>query len=115
MFMEHANPPKEPTMRNPSQAFAARLRHHAVLRLERPRQLCLRAERGTLWVTIDGQADDIVLQAGERVVLDGEVRVMVTPLGGDAAYSATPLPRPPRWGERLVQALAGAPLSRVWA
>ncbi len=102
-------------MKTPSTAFAQRLRRHEFQRFENPRQLCLRAERGTLWVTIDDQPDDIVLQAGERVVLDGKMRALVTPLGGSVAYSATPLQRRQGLVERLTNALAGAPLSRVWA
>ena len=103
------------TMKTPTTAFAQRLRRHEFQRFENPRQLCLRAERGTLWVTIDDQPDDIVLQAGERVVLDGKMRALVTPLGGSVAYSATPLQRRQGLVERLTAALAGAPLSRAWA
>jgi hypothetical protein len=88
-------------MKTPTTAFARRLQRHEFLRLEAPRELCLRAERGTLWVTIDDQPDDIVLRAGERVVLDGKLRVLVTPLGESAALSATPLRRPYSLGERI--------------
>ena len=102
-------------MNTPDKAFAQRLRRHEFLRFENPRQLCLRAERGTLWVTIDDQPDDIVLEPGERIVLDGKLRALVTPLGDGAALSATPLPRRQSVAERLVHALAGTPLSRVWA
>ena len=102
-------------MRTPTTAFARRLRRHEFMRLEKPRQLCLRAERGTLWVTIDHQSDDIVLQAGERVVLDGDISVLITPLGADAALSATPRLRRRSVGDWLARAFANAPLSRVWA
>ncbi len=102
-------------MKTPTTAFARRLRRHDFLRLDQPRQLCLRAERGTLWVTIDNQPDDIVLQAGERVVLDGNYRALVTALGADAAFSATPLQRGQSFAERVAEFFAGAPLSRVWS
>jgi Protein of unknown function (DUF2917) len=88
-------------MKTPTTAFARRLQRNDFLRLEAPRELCLRAERGTLWVTIDDHPDDIVLRAGERVVLDGNVRVLITPLGASAALSATPLRRPYSLAERV--------------
>lgn len=88
-------------MKTPTTAFAQRLRRTDFLRLERPHQLCLRAERGTLWVTIDNEPVDIVLTPGERVVLDGDISVLVTPLGAKAAFSATPLHKPRSLAERV--------------
>ena len=88
-------------MKTPTSAFARRLRRNQFLRLERPHQLCLRAERGTLWVTIDNQPDDIVLTPGERIVLDGNIHVLITPLGAHAAFSASPLHKPRSMMERV--------------
>lgn len=99
-------------MSSPFKPFARRLRRGEFLRFERPRQLCLRAERGSLWITIDGEPDDIELDAGQSRVFDGRAMVLVSSLGGDAVLSATPLPRKPArpaWWARLQGWLPGAP------
>lgn len=64
------------------------------LRLERPAGVCLRVARGTLWVTIDGQAVDLELDAGQRHCFDGPAPVLIGTLGGEAAFCAErPTPR----------------------
>ncbi len=80
-----------------SPPFARRLRRGQVLRFERPRQLCLRSERGSLWVTVDGRPEDIELDAGASRVFDGQATVLVSALGGDALLSATPLASGRQW------------------
>lgn len=45
---------------------------------------------GTLWVTAHGSADDIVLQAGQRLPLHGMTRVVVQALGGARYRLARP-------------------------
>jgi hypothetical protein len=56
----------------------------------------LRVQRGTVWVTLDGDADDHVLGHGQCLVLprrrhalmqslDGAARIHVDALGGEAA------------------------------
>ncbi len=81
-----------------------RLRRGQFLHFRRPRQLCLRAERGSLWITVDGEPDDIELDAGDSRVFDGPARVLVGSLDGDAVVSATPVRRghaAPAWRLRL--------------
>ncbi len=87
--------------------FASCLRRREVARFPHPRQLCLRVQRGTLWVTVDGEPDDIELDAGAgRVFNAGTVRV--TALGGDAEFTATTLSPPlASWRARLVAWLRG--------
>ena len=68
-----------------------RLRRNHFISLQRPRGICLRAERGTLWITVDGEPDDIELAPGQSRVFDGRARVIVGSLGGDAVLSAKPL------------------------
>ncbi len=85
-----------PTTRLP---LARRLRHGQFLHFRRPRGLCVRAERGTLWITIDGQAADIELPAGASRVFDGDAEIIVGVFGGTAALTATQLPLP-GWRER---------------
>lgn len=86
------------------QPFARRLRGGQFLHFRRPQQLCLRAERGSLWITVDGEPDDIELDAGDSRVFDGCASVLVGSLGGDAVVSATPLQcshPSPAWSRRL--------------
>ena len=100
-------------MSNSVKAFARRLRSGQFLRFEQPRRLCLRAERGSLWITVDGEPDDIELDQGQSRVFDGRATVLVSSLGGDAVLSATPLTqRPaaaPAWLARLQAWLTGLP------
>ena len=81
-------------MPSTSSNFVRGLRRGQFLRLNNPRQLCLRAERGSLWVTVDGELNDIQLDAGQSRVFDGRIKVLVSSLGGDAVLSATRLARP---------------------
>ncbi len=74
-----------------NQRLVRRLRKHQVQRFLTPRQLCLRAEHGTLWVTVDGDPEDYVLDPGQSRVFDRAAPMIVTTLGGDAVLSAVPL------------------------
>lgn len=71
-----------------------RLRPQDFLHFRRPPVLRLQAEAGTLWVTVDGEPDDIQIEAGESRVLDGHAPITVGTLGGDAVLSATALSQP---------------------
>ncbi len=51
--------------------------------------VCLFAERGTLWVTEDGEPDDIQLDAGRWHRFDGHAAVTVGTLGGEALVRVT--------------------------
>ena len=68
-----------------------RLRPDDFLHFQHPPVLRLQAEAGTLWVTVDGEPDDIQIEAGESRVLDGRAPITVGTLGGDAVLSATAL------------------------
>jgi hypothetical protein len=91
----------ENAMQTPSLPFARRLRRDQFLHFPRPRRLCLRAERGTLWITIDGELDDIELAPGRSRVFDGHAQLIVGSLRGDAVLSAQRLAAPPRWHQLL--------------
>lgn len=54
------------------------------LRLNAARGTLLRAVRGTLWVTIDNDPRDIVLDAGESFVVDSDQPLFVMALGDRA-------------------------------
>lgn len=63
--------------------------------------VCLFAERGTLWVTQDGEPDDVQLDAGQWQRFDGHAAIMVGTLGGEAQVRVTRLAAPawrlPAW------------------
>jgi len=87
-----------------------RLRRHQFLTLRHARGLCLRAERGTLWVTVDGDGADIELEPGQSRLFTDRARVIVGTMGGDAVLSLTTLARPSlrrRWRD-WVHGLLGA-------
>ncbi len=77
-----------------------RLRRHQALTLRRSQSLCVRAERGTLWVTVDGDLADFELSPGESQDFKGPATVVVSTLGGDAVASITAKTAPP-WTQRL--------------
>lgn len=87
-----------------------RLRRHQFLSLRRPHGLCLRAERGSLWVTVDGEPADIELGPGDSRIFDGPATVVVGTLGGDAVLSATgpAAPAMPAWTRWLSAWLGSA-------
>lgn len=62
------------------------------------------AKRGSLWVTRDGEIDDLVLEEGSSVLLDGSTPALVTALGDSACVASTALVRP-SWPRRLLQGL----------
>lgn len=51
--------------------------------------VCLFAEHGTLWVTQDGEPDDVQLDAGQWHRFDGHADIMVGTLGGEAQVRVT--------------------------
>lgn len=83
-----------------------RLRHNQFRHLRSRQALCLRAERGSLWVTVDGRPEDFELDAGQSRVFERGADIVVGTLGGDAVFSATPQPGRPGWAQRLWQWLA---------
>jgi hypothetical protein len=109
MHEEHAmNTPRHSTLR--------RLRSNQPVSFRRPRALCLRAERGTLWVTVDGRLDDIALEPGQRQIFDGPDTVVVSSFDGKAVFSVTPLAPPAAWPQRLARwlGMSAAPVAG-WA
>ena len=64
------------------------------LRLKDARGAKLRAVQGTLWVTIDNDLRDIVLDPGETFVVDSDQPLVVMPLG-DCATVDVKSPTPP--------------------
>lgn len=81
----------------PPAALPQRLQHGQFIRLNGKRPVRVRSHRGTLWITVDGNAEDIVVDAGSAVLLDRGGRVLVTPLGGEAVASTEPTGTAPGW------------------
>lgn len=63
------------------------LRRRSVLSMHKPGQMCIRADLGTLWITVTGDMTDIVLATGTSRIFDGHASVVVSPLGGEAVAS----------------------------
>ena len=68
------------------------------------RPVRLVVDRGTLWVTQDGEPEDIEIDAGGQRDFDGHTRLTIGTLGGVAELRLVPLPRP-----RAATALLGLP------
>lgn len=71
-----------------------RLERGQSTRLTETRATHLASAAGTLWVTIDNDPRDIVLEAGEAIDLWGDEAVLVSPLGGPAVLALTPAEQP---------------------
>lgn len=84
-------------MNNPQAPVHRALRRDQFVRFEHPRGLCLRAEQGALWVTVDGEPDDITIEPGACRVFDGDEGVLVGTFRGEAVLSARSLRAAPRW------------------
>lgn len=93
----HAEAGQEWTMPRPTLPVVRHLRCGQFLRFAHPRGLCLRAEQGALWVTVDGEPDDITLEAGASRVFNGDDAVLVGTFRGEAVLSASAQPALPRW------------------
>ena len=90
------------------------------LRLDADRGTLLRAVKGTLWVTIDNDPRDIVLDAGESFVVDSDEPLFVMALGERATLDVctdSPLgePRTPRrsWLDGLRWRRPAGPVAQV--
>ncbi len=69
----------------------------------------VRAESGLLWITVDGEPEDILLTAGECRRFERGAKVLVYALDGDARFhvsAAAALVR--RWGDRWMSWWRGA-------
>jgi hypothetical protein len=86
----------EAIMHPDTPARTLRLARHHSLRLKAP--LALQARAGTLWVTIDGDPQDIVLEAGDLRCFDAPAALLVHAIAGDAALELFPLAPAPRRG-----------------
>jgi len=78
-----------------------RLRRDQFLRFEHPRGLQLRAQQGALWVTIDGEPDDITIEAGTSRVFDGDTGLLVGAFRQDVVLTADAPRGRPDWRERF--------------
>lgn len=90
-------------------SFRIHLQSHQIQRLAAPTRVS--AESGLLWVTVDGDPEDILLTAGESRRFKPGARVVVYALGGEAGFVVTPGPGPvarlQAWAEKLTGWLRG--------
>jgi hypothetical protein len=74
------------------------------LRLNHARGTRLRSVAGTLWVTIDDDCRDLVLERGQSLVIDSARPVLVTALGAAAtAGVCAPAQATPAWRSAWAQ------------
>jgi Protein of unknown function (DUF2917) len=64
------------------------------LRLQSARGTQVRSLAGTLWVTVDGDDTDHVLERGESWIVDSDAPVLVSPLQGTATVGLSDQPEP---------------------
>jgi Protein of unknown function (DUF2917) len=77
--------------------------------LELPRgELRVACASGSLWLTLDHDPRDIVLEAGERIALDGRRRVLAYALE-DAVLEVAPVSAPAAAGQSARQRLSLQP------
>ncbi len=72
------------------------------LRLSDPAGLALQVLSGTLWITRDGEPQDLELVAGQRLRLEGRAPAVIGTLGGAARF-------------RAERAAAARPVALAWA
>jgi Protein of unknown function (DUF2917) len=51
---------------------------------------CLRVTQGRLWLTIDGEPDDRVLEAGDRIALPPKAHALAQALGAPTIFTVQP-------------------------
>ncbi len=89
-----------------------RLGSHELMRLAQPARL--QVTEGSLWITLDLEPEDLLVDAGGVYEYDGHTPLIASPLGGPAAFTATPAARPRSgwraWlqsGQRLGELIGG--------
>lgn len=91
------------------------LENERIARLDQVRGATLRVRCGTAWITIDNDRRDIVLEAGDRFVIDTAQPVLLQSLGGEAVVDVLepmrgrPAHSRPGWAARLGTALRSGP------
>jgi hypothetical protein len=81
---------REQTMPSLYTPTTLRLERGQTTRLTDGRAAHLVSTAGTLWITIDHDPRDIVLEAGDAIDLLGGASVLVSTLGGPAELALTP-------------------------
>lgn len=64
------------------------LSNRRFVRIEDPARVQLQARRGTLWVTIDGEPRDFIVEPGESFEFTSRAPAVVGALHGDAEATA---------------------------
>jgi len=72
--------------------YAITLTAGDAITVSRPRGLRLASCRGVLWLTIDGERDDVILQPGESMVACKRAAIVVSALQGEAVLRIRKVP-----------------------
>lgn len=87
-----------------------RLRREQFVRLARPAGTAVSCRRGTLWITIDGESDDIELEPGETFSFRADAPALIGVLGRGATATlerrTVPAAGLRAWWQRLAPSLA---------
>jgi len=75
-------------MKIPCTDIPLHLSSQRFVRIEDPEHVQLQARQGTLWITIDGEPRDIVVEPGESFEFWSRAPAVVGSLHGDAAATA---------------------------
>ena len=63
------------------------------LRFDSMKDVQLRARSGTLWITVDGDLRDFVLERGQQITIDRDATVLVSAMHGAAVIEVLRLPQ----------------------
>ena len=64
------------------------LQRSQFMRVPQPRGVRVAVERGTLWITIDGQARDIELRPGAELTFDDDAPALIGVFSREAVFRA---------------------------
>ena len=91
-------------MNIPLTPVALNFARNRLVRIAQPQHVQLSACRGALWVTIDGDRQDIVVESGQTFEFSSNTPAVVSALGSDVVATARRLrcPPPRRFLQRLI-------------
>jgi hypothetical protein len=86
------------------------LKQHGIAVLKRSRGVRLAVMRGTVWLTIDGETRDVVLEACDVFAIESDVDIAISAIAGPIEVSVLTNTSAPTGGTNVAAALF-----RIWA